>query len=72
MPYFHFSYPFAEKPLPPEDFKCVSENWSNLNCTWREPENPVRTSYVLSFIQPGKLGRYGRIRTYLFVYVSQF
>ncbi len=39
------------------DFHCISENWSNMNCTWKEPENPIRTTYSLSYIQPGTFGQ---------------
>ncbi len=48
---------FLVKPLPPKDFQCVSENWDNMNCTWKEPENAIRTHYELFFVQPGKFGR---------------
>ena len=44
-------------PQPPKDFQCVSENWENLNCTWVEPENPVKTEYTLSYLEPGRFGR---------------
>jgi hypothetical protein len=32
----------SDPPLPVENFSCISENWSNLNCSWREPYNPIR------------------------------
>jgi hypothetical protein len=31
-----------DPPLAVEDFSCISENWSSLNCTWREQYNPIR------------------------------
>jgi hypothetical protein len=31
-----------DPPLAVEDFRCISENWSSLNCTWREQYNPIR------------------------------
>ena len=45
------------KPLPPEDFSCISYNWQNLKCTWTEPYNPVKTKYSLSYIERGLYGR---------------
>jgi len=45
----HVGYP----PLPIEDFSCISENWENLNCTWKEPYNPIKTTYMLAFKEPG-------------------
>ena len=47
-------------PLAVENFKCISENWSNLNCTWDEPYNPVKTEYSLHYAEPG-----GRFRSVL-------
>ena len=47
---------FSAKPLPPEDFSCISENWENLNCTWTEPYNPVRTTYALSYLISNRFG----------------
>ena len=44
---------FADPPLPIEDFSCISENWENLNCTWKEPYNPIKTTYMLAFKEPG-------------------
>ena len=35
----------TDKPLPVEDFRCVSQNWQTVNCTWREPFNAIRTRY---------------------------
>ena len=45
---------FPDAPLDVEDFSCVSENWENLNCTWTEPWNPVRTEYDVHFKEPGR------------------
>ena len=45
---------FSDAPLDVEDFSCVSENWENLNCTWTEPWNPVRTEYDVHFKEPGR------------------
>ncbi len=33
---------YVDPPLAVEDFSCISENWSSLNCTWREQYNPIR------------------------------
>jgi len=46
----HVGYP----PLPVRNFSCISENWSNLNCTWVEQFNPVRTQYKLHYVEPGR------------------
>ena len=40
-------------PLPVQDFACLSENWKNLNCTWRLDPNPVETNYTVEFWEPG-------------------
>ena len=42
-----------DPPLPVKNFSCISENWSNLNCTWEEQFNPVRTRYTLHYAEPG-------------------
>jgi len=46
----HVGYP----PLDVENFSCISENWENLNCTWDEPYNPIKTVYKLAFKEPGR------------------
>jgi len=46
----HVGYP----PLDVENFSCISENWENLNCTWDEPYNPIKTEYKLAFREPGR------------------
>eukprot|EP00092_Neocalanus_flemingeri_P011798 GFUD01012721.1.p1 GENE.GFUD01012721.1~~GFUD01012721.1.p1 ORF type:complete len:208 (+),score=38.10 GFUD01012721.1:417-1040(+) len=46
----HVGYP----PKDVENFSCLSENWENLNCTWDEPYNPVKTTYKLDFKEPGR------------------
>lgn len=46
----HVGYP----PKNVENFSCISENWENLNCTWDEPYNPIRTVYTLNFKEPGR------------------
>lgn len=48
---------FIVEPLPPENFNCISYNWQNLNCTWFEPQNPVKTKYELSYKDNGNSGR---------------
>ena len=48
----------SDPPLAVENFNCISENWSNLNCTWDEPYNPVKTEYRLHYAEPG-----GRFRS---------
>ena len=30
------------------NFHCQSYDWSDLNCTWQEPYNPVPTNYQVS------------------------
>lgn len=37
------------KPQPVTDFSCVSYNWQNLSCTWKNPLYYVRTKYDLKF-----------------------
>ncbi|XP_049804585.1 cytokine receptor-like isoform X2 [Schistocerca nitens] len=44
------------RPKPIYNFICTSENWSNLNCSWKERENPIATTYKLSFHLPGRSG----------------
>jgi len=50
----HVGYP----PLDVENFSCISENWENLNCTWEEPYNPIKTQYKLDFKEPGRRSPY--------------
>jgi len=50
----HVGYP----PLDVENFSCISENWENLNCTWDEPYNPIKTVYKLAFKEPGRRSPY--------------
>eukprot|EP00090_Calanus_glacialis_P006187 TRINITY_DN14855_c0_g1_i1.p1 TRINITY_DN14855_c0_g1~~TRINITY_DN14855_c0_g1_i1.p1 ORF type:complete len:1361 (-),score=228.52 TRINITY_DN14855_c0_g1_i1:1042-5124(-) len=50
----HVGYP----PLDVENFSCISDNWENLNCTWDEPYNPIRTTYRLDFKEPGRRSPY--------------
>ncbi|KAK7082603.1 hypothetical protein SK128_027054 [Halocaridina rubra] len=41
---------------PPEDvknFSCISKNWSELNCTWTAPDNPIKVKYHLTYVVPG-------------------
>lgn len=33
------------KPMEVENFKCVSNNWANMTCTFKEPFNPIKTSF---------------------------
>ena len=35
------------------DFRCISDNWEDLICTWTEPWNPARTNYDLTFKELG-------------------
>ncbi|XP_042903397.1 uncharacterized protein [Parasteatoda tepidariorum] len=35
------------KPLPVETFSCISEEYTNLTCTWKAPFNPIHTKYKL-------------------------
>lgn len=37
------------KPQPITNFDCVSHNWQNLTCTWKNPPNFVKTKYELKF-----------------------
>lgn len=36
------------RPSQVEDFKCISQNWDNLTCTWKMDPNPAKVSYKLS------------------------
>jgi hypothetical protein len=45
-------------PLPVQDFRCLSDNWHSLNCTWRQPANPVETFYTLAYREPGSFGHF--------------
>ena len=45
------------KPMPPENFTCISENWQSLNCTWDVPYNPIQTVYELAYFEDGSGGR---------------
>lgn len=40
-----------------KDFKCVSNNYENLTCSWTAPENYVKTSYTLKYHLSGRAGR---------------
>lgn len=37
------------KPQPITNFNCVSHNWQNLSCTWKNPHNNLKTKYRLKF-----------------------
>ena len=39
----------SDPPRDVENFTCISDNWENLNCTWDEPWNPIKTYYTLKF-----------------------
>jgi len=39
----------GDDPKDPKDFTCISENWNSLLCSWIEPWNPIKTSYLLAF-----------------------
>lgn len=45
------------KPLPVDDFKCISYNYENLTCTWTQPENYIKTYYNLTYFFPGRAAR---------------
>ncbi|KAI9551931.1 hypothetical protein GHT06_022268 [Daphnia sinensis] len=36
-------------PQDVKDFQCTSYNWERLECIWREPYNPIETTYALSY-----------------------
>jgi len=40
------------KPLEVTDFECTSYNWQRLECHWKEPPNPIKTTYTLSYQTP--------------------
>ena len=44
-------------PQDVQNFSCVSENWESLNCTWKEPTNPIPTIYAVHFISKGSYFR---------------
>ncbi|XP_050425934.1 cytokine receptor-like isoform X2 [Adelges cooleyi] len=44
------------KPLPIKNFTCISLGWINLSCHWNKPDNPVKTTYKLTFKLPGRAG----------------
>ncbi|KAG1691842.1 prolactin receptor [Nymphon striatum] len=35
-----------------DDFKCISLNWRNMTCTWKQPPNQIPTTYYLSYSFP--------------------
>lgn len=37
------------KPRNVSNFKCHSQNWQNMNCSFKQAENPIHTSYNLKF-----------------------
>lgn len=43
------------EPQDVKNFSCLSKNFLSLNCTWEEPENPVKVSYTLTYVLPGYL-----------------
>uniref|UniRef100_A0A8D8TE23 Cytokine receptor n=1 Tax=Cacopsylla melanoneura TaxID=428564 RepID=A0A8D8TE23_9HEMI len=44
------------KPQPVSNFSCVSHNWVNLYCSWKNPESFIKTKYKLSFRIAGAIG----------------
>ena len=44
---------YLDPPLKVTDFRCISDNWEDLICTWTEPWNPARTNYDFSLKAPG-------------------
>ena len=39
---------------PVRNFRCVSEDWVDLNCTWEEPYNPLPTNYNVTLLTNGR------------------
>ena len=39
-----------DKPQDVQNFTCVSKNWESLNCSWSVPENPVKVTYLLTYV----------------------
>ncbi|KAF5285234.1 hypothetical protein FQR65_LT13298 [Abscondita terminalis] len=50
------------KPLPVNDFECISYNYENLTCTWTAPQNYAKTSYTLKYYHPARASRHARFR----------
>ncbi|KAF0287177.1 Cytokine receptor [Amphibalanus amphitrite] len=48
----------GDPPLPVEGFRCVSQNWQAVNCTWREPFNAIRTRYEPEYRTMTRIARY--------------
>ncbi|XP_049829136.1 cytokine receptor-like [Schistocerca gregaria] len=40
---------YPPRDLKIENFTCVSRHLKNLNCTWQVPENPIKTTYSISY-----------------------
>lgn len=38
-------------PIPVTDFRCISNNWQSLNCTFNYTENPISTHYSLDYLR---------------------
>ncbi|XP_064109262.1 cytokine receptor-like isoform X2 [Macrobrachium nipponense] len=48
---YHLCSRIVKVGYPPENvqnFTCLSKNWSNLNCTWTVPDNPVKVLYSVT------------------------
>ena len=43
---------------PVSNFRCVSEDWADLNCTWEEPYNPIPTNYHVTWLSNGRFPRH--------------
>lgn len=39
----------SDEPEDVKNFTCLSKNFLSLNCTWKEPENPVKVTYTLKY-----------------------
>ena len=54
--WMYAAFSFADEPLAPENFTCISDNWESLTCTWDIPYNPVKTTYELFYYEQGNAG----------------
>lgn len=41
------------EPIPVTDFRCISNNWETLNCTFNFKDNPISTKYKLAYGREG-------------------
>lgn len=47
----------GERPTLDNNFRCLSQNWDNLTCTWKPKHNYLVTTYNLTYRLPGRSGR---------------